>query len=61
MTAESSGNESTKEIDLLAQGVPKYLEFRKKLLEESMKGIKCLNFEPQTLSDSESDVMLVDD
>ena len=61
MTAEDSGNEPTKEVDLLALGVPKYLEFRSKLLEESAKGINYLNFVPQTLTDTDSDEMIIDD
>ncbi|CAH0724420.1 unnamed protein product, partial [Brenthis ino] len=53
--------ESNKEIDLLAQGLPEYLEFRNKLLEESLNGIKTLRFVKSALPDSDPDVMIIDD
>lgn len=59
--SEGLDKESNKEINLLAQGLTKYLEFRNNLLEESLNGIKSLRFEKSALPESDPDVMIIDD
>ncbi|XP_034835209.1 uncharacterized protein [Maniola hyperantus] len=50
------------EVDLMALGVPKYLEFRDKVLEESLRGIKSISLHEDPPSfDDDLDCMIIDD
>ncbi|XP_023948500.1 uncharacterized protein LOC112053336 [Bicyclus anynana] len=49
------------EVDLMASGVPKFLEFRKKILEESLKGVKSVMSPDDQSSENDMDCMIIDD
>ncbi|CAH2089508.1 unnamed protein product [Euphydryas editha] len=48
------------DIDLLAQGLPKYMEFRDRILEESLNGVKSLSFNIKPVY-IDSDIIISDD